>query len=441
MTNLSIVEHIRTSGDLLSLPQALSELLREMERPEFSSETLANIILKDPWLTGRILKLANSSFYHRFSEITTVHQAVQLLGVTTVKCLALSSSVFNPGKIEKESGVDARAYFSRILTVAAASEKIAERTGYKAPEEAFIAGLLHDIGTMFFLHHYPDKYRLVVSRQTKARSLLDAEIEIFGINHCDVGFHLATKWGLPEHLVNAILDHHTPGRLDEEPLKNVLRLASLLSTDNVNGYGEDIEDRITRVKQVAGCLSLSQEDVDAISISLLSWTVSVAEYLGVDIGSIEGMLTRANQEIWQTYLMVENLFKERQELSQKLLKEEREKGAMESKNIAMATLSHYLNNAAMAIYGRSQLLRMQATKGDVDQLLEQLQASLNVVDRSVHRIVAVLAEIREISPIDQIEFLNTSQALNIDDRIEKRLVKMRNESDLVLPEEAGFLSD
>ena len=106
-----------------------------------------------------------------------------------------------------------------------------------------------------------------------------------------------------------------------------------------------------------------------------------AVHLGVDIGNIEDMLIRANQEIWKSYLTIENLFRERQELSRNLLLQERERGAIESKNIAMATLSHYLNNATMAIYGRSQLLRLMLKKGEHERLLEKLDNDLEVVDQ------------------------------------------------------------
>jgi len=134
--------------------------------------------------------------------------------------------------------------------------------------------------------------------------------------------------------------------------------------------------------------------------------------------------------------MVENLFKERQDLSRKLLKEERARGAMESKNIAIATLSHYLNNAAMAIYGRSQLMRMLHGKGDTEKIMKNFEGNLDVIDRSIKKITAVVQEIKDISPIDKVEFYNMSQALNIDDRIEKRLNEMESESSLVLPDEA-----
>ena len=100
-----MIEQIRRDNNLLSLPQVLSEVLKEAGKEDFSADKLAKIILKDPSLTSRILKLSNSSFYHRFSEITTVHQAISVLGVTTVKCMTLSSSIFHPEKIAAESGV------------------------------------------------------------------------------------------------------------------------------------------------------------------------------------------------------------------------------------------------------------------------------------------------------------------------------------------------
>jgi signal transduction histidine kinase len=102
----------------------------------------------------------------------------------------------------------------------------------------------------------------------------------------------------------------------------------------------------------------------------------------------------------------------------------------------MATLSHYLNNAAMAIYGRSQMTRMLLQKGDADQLIEKLPESLDVIDKSIQKMVAVLAEMSEISPIDEVDFLCTSQAMNMDDRIARRLEQMDTESVLVLPDEA-----
>ena len=436
MDKLTIIEQIQKSRDLLSLPQAISELLNEMEKPDFNAEALSQIVLKDPSLTSRILTIANSAFYHRFSEIRTVNQAVVVLGVTTVKCLALSSSVLNRERLEKASGLDTREFFANILTVAAAAEKIARAKNLEESEEVFIGGLLHEIGTIFFLTCYPEKYRQIVERNVKAVSVAAAERKVFGIDHAEVGYHLALKWHLPKTIAEAIRDHHDHSTLNpQDTFTNIIRLATLLVDNSNLGYVTDLEGRLEKIDRITQLLDVPKDEIDNISGSLMAETVRVAEYLGIDIGSIEDMLTEANKEIWRTYFMIENLFKERQELTRKLLQEERSKGAVESKNIAMATLSHYINNSLMAIYGRTQLLGQLMAKGSVDKVMGMLPENLNVMERSIRRITAALDEIKDISPIDEVEFYAMSEAMNLDDRIEARVKTFEEEHGVILPPE------
>ncbi len=332
---------------------------------------------------------------------------------------------FDPEKIARDSGVDASDYFMYVLSVAAGSQKIARAVSYPSTEEAFIAGLLHDIGVMFFLHKYPREYKQIIAAEVGANTLVEAERKVFGVDHGEVGYHMAEAWRIPREIIEAIGNHHSlPAKGNENTLSNIVRLAVLLARDRWSGYDSMLEERLGKIGAVADVLGLSKEEIDIISSSLLTDTLEIAEYLGLDIGNVEAMLTQANQEIWKTYLIVENLFKERQELSQSLLREERAKGAVESKNIAMATLSHYLNNAVMAIYGRSQILRLMLKKGQSDKILEQLEENLQRIDQSVKKIVAVLEEMKQVSPIDQQKFDSMSKAMNIDDRIEKRLARL-----------------
>ncbi|MEW5795689.1 MAG: HDOD domain-containing protein [Candidatus Zixiibacteriota bacterium] len=438
MDKMTILSQVRQGRDLLSLPQALAEILKQVDNPDFGSEQLARIILKDPPLTAKILKMANSSMYRRYSRVSNVHQAVQTLGAVTVKCLALSSSVFHPEQIKADSGIDPQRYFENVLTVAAACEKIAGAIGHRSTEEAFIAGLLHDMGTLLFLHHYPKEYRRVAEgRHHGVAGVVETERRVFGTDHCEVGHLLATRWRLPEYVALAIRDHHSTHAAESgNPIPRIVRLATLMVDQSLTGHILDLETRLPAITESARALGLAKDKVDAISVSLMSTTVATAEYLEVDIGNVESILSRANKEIWRTYFMVENLFKERQELTQRLLQQERARGASETKTIAMATLSHYINNAAMAIYGRSQMLRLQLKKGEKDALLAKLPGGLDVMDAAVKKIVAVLAEMREISPIDETEFLSTSRAMNMDDRIQRRLRELDRETGLVLPEEA-----
>ena len=90
MNRAEITEKLTGNANLLSLPQVLSELLEEVSKEDYNADSLAAVILKDPSLTSRILRMSNSSFYSRYSEIKTVQQAIAIMGATTVKCLALS---------------------------------------------------------------------------------------------------------------------------------------------------------------------------------------------------------------------------------------------------------------------------------------------------------------------------------------------------------------
>ena len=426
MGKFNIIDQINSSSNLLSLPQVLSELLAEIEKEDFSADSLAAIILKDPSLTGRILKMANSSFYKRSLDIKTVNQAISMMGVNTVKCLALSSAIFHPEKISEESGVDAQRFFEYILSVATASRMIAEQID-SSTEEAFVSGLLHDIGLMFLIHHYPKEYSRIINAAEKTGTLTEAEKNVFGLDHTTISCTLAKAWRLPKVLCEAIDAHHNRIIGDStNTLQNIVRLAVALSQDRFTGYSQDLEDRLFVISEYAELLGVSQEQIDQISSELLKETLKYADYLGVDIGNVEDMLIRANQEIWKTYVLVENLFREREELSKSLLEEERSKGAMESKNIAMATMSHYMNNAVMAIFGRTQIMNMYLNKGKNDKLLEMLPGAIEKIDNSLKKIIAVLEEMKEVSPIDREKFDSMSNALNIDDLIARRMEMMKD---------------
>ena len=428
MDKVTIVHELKNNKNLLSLPQVLSEVLEEVRKEDYSADVLAKIILKDPSLTARLLKIANSPFYQTVSEIKTVHQAVQRLGVTTVKCMMLSASIFNPEMIAEKSGIDQIEFFTYILSIAAACDKIARKVEHPVPEEVMIAGLMNDIGLMFLLHHYPEGYRKVSKLADGFKKHTDAEIEVFGMDHCEVGMYLGRSWHLPEYIIESIADHHNCSTESDNQLSLIVKLAVHMSTDNFSGFQQNLEEKLVSIKYLALRLNINSDDIDEISGSLLKDSLEMSKFFGVDIGSHENMLFKANQEIWRTYLTIEKLFHERQELSKKLLNEERSKGAMEAKNIAMATLSHYVNNAAMAIYGRSQLMRMLKDKNKIDKVIEQLPMTLDTMDRAVKKIVAVLDEMKELSPIDKVKFYNVSKAMNLDDKIEQRIKSMSGDT-------------
>jgi signal transduction histidine kinase len=156
----------------------------------------------------------------------------------------------------------------------------------------------------------------------------------------------------------------------------------------------------------------------------MSGTIEIAEHFGINIGSVEELLIKANQEIWKSYLTIEHLFKVRQELSREVLKQEHERGSLESKNAFMATLFHYINNSSMAIYGRSQIMRANYNSGKKEKVLESLGSDLDVIDNAIQKIVAVLEEVNEFTPLENEKLSGSTQALNLDEKLAERMNKM-----------------
>ncbi|MFW9770081.1 MAG: HDOD domain-containing protein, partial [Candidatus Thorarchaeota archaeon] len=366
MKELKYVEKIRTEDALLSMPQSLSQILNVINTDDFSMDDLAEIIMGDPGLTGKVLKMANSAFYRHQARIGTVHQAVMMLGVTQVKCLALSSSVFRMELFQHKFGVDIKDMFGHFISVALGCRMLAEAAEFPDPEEAFIAGLLHDIGLVFFLHHFPGDYTEVIQNYEKYPGLTEAETEILGIDHAEIGRLLAEKWNFPPSLCEAIGQHHkVADTVDPVRVVHLVQLSRLINKPVIDDRPQNMEHRLGAVAQLCALMRIDRKKIDEISFSLLAETLAIAEHLGIDVGDPTEVLMRANKELFNSYLTIENLVRERQELSRRILAEERRAAMLETKNIAIATLSHYINNAAMSISGRGQLIKMLIKNGTV----------------------------------------------------------------------------
>ena len=210
-------------------------------------------------------------------------------------------------------------------------------------------------------------------------------------------------------------------------MQATIQLASLMNPEKFSGFGCVLEDRLARVNEAAENLELTRQQMDSITGRLMSSAIEAAEIMGVDIGSVEDLLINANQEIWKAYFTVEHLFKIRQDLNSQLLKEEHYRGALEARNAAMATLFHYINNAIMAISGRSQIIRHREQSGQFETLQKNLGKDLNVIDKSIQKIVAVLEEVKEISHIEDDKLNGCNEAINLDERLHQRISKMDKE--------------
>ncbi len=174
---------------------------------------LTHVIKLDPVLSAKVLKLVNSSYFSLNTQIVSLEKAVILLGLNTIKNLALSAAVLaQMESMEKRTDFDDQAFWKHSLAVGVTAKLIAQKRGVekKVIEDYFISGLLHDLGVLAELKVFPDEAKNILLAIADV-SLYDAEdIILNGLTHCSIGHVLAQHWLLPEGLAKVLLQHHKP---------------------------------------------------------------------------------------------------------------------------------------------------------------------------------------------------------------------------------------
>lgn len=198
-----LIEEIVT---LPALPVSVDRVLQLVNDPDCSLAEVGKAISADPSLALKTLRLVNSAYYGLRTQIVSVDHAVALLGIKVIKNLALSATVFDTFK----GGADQLLRHS--ITCGVAMRALLESGGLSChiePDEAFVYGLLHDVGKIVFEAFLPDEYAASAELSRKnGIPMFDAEREIIGADHSEMGERLAQNWKLPSPLVLAIAGHH-----------------------------------------------------------------------------------------------------------------------------------------------------------------------------------------------------------------------------------------
>lgn len=210
MNRHQMIKEIDTITDLPTLPTVAMEVNRMLQDVDTPIEKLVGFLEKDQSMVLKILRLVNSSFYGFKSRITSLRHAVTLMGYSTVQNVVVTVSVIDCLKTKTTlKGFDISLFWTHSVSVAVMSRHLAARTKLAAPEEAFTAGLIHDIGKVVLVNHFPDVFVVLIEAAT-ARDITfyAAEKTADTYPHNLIGSNLARRWMLPEPLKLALRHHH-----------------------------------------------------------------------------------------------------------------------------------------------------------------------------------------------------------------------------------------
>lgn len=197
---------------LPSFPQVAMKLLEASKDETASLSDLSKIVETDPGISVRVLEIVNSAMYGLARKITTLSDAVVYLGLDEIKKLAFGMTVFeNMFKSGRSKQFDRLLFWRHSLSTAILSSEIAALKGYPAPEEAYIAGLLHDIGKVFLDIQGKKNYGEFIESVSQSPDLvIEQERSLIGMGHDDTGAFFCNQWQLPEKFVAAVKYHHQP---------------------------------------------------------------------------------------------------------------------------------------------------------------------------------------------------------------------------------------
>ncbi|MFZ6733823.1 HDOD domain-containing protein [Undibacterium sp. Ji42W] len=210
MNPISLAQIIDSVKDLPTLPAIVMELLNNIDDEELNMHELAQKVSHDMALTAKTLRYANSPYYSTMVKVTTVQQAISLLGLSTVRQIVITAALTGCFPDNNCRGFSHKDFWRHSNAVAIAARILARRLKLNA-DVAFTAGLLHDIGALVLATCYTGAYENVLAqRQELQTTQYDTEKQLLGIDHTLVGETLAVQWNFSEVMIKAISGHHHP---------------------------------------------------------------------------------------------------------------------------------------------------------------------------------------------------------------------------------------
>ncbi|HDP80504.1 MAG TPA: HDOD domain-containing protein [Spirochaetes bacterium] len=211
-----IVDKVKDSIDRMpTLSPVIHKINEVANNVKSSAQELTDVIQLDPVLTAKVIRMVNSAYFGLSQEIKSLKQAVVMLGINTIKNVALSSAMLGKLALKGNTALDEQGFWKHSLGVAVASKMLARGRGIddNQVEEYFIAGLIHDIGKVLINNFFPEQMNAIMERlgdDGNGDDILTVEKKVLGLTHEEIGIAIGKKWRFSNSLLYAVGRHHQP---------------------------------------------------------------------------------------------------------------------------------------------------------------------------------------------------------------------------------------
>ena len=249
--------------NLPAMSSAVMEVSKLLDDPSTNAAELGRIIGKDQGMSTKILSIANSPLYGLPRKVSTIDFAILIIGYQDIKNIVVALTMVESFKNKSDKYFNQADFWKHSIITGSASKRIAEDLGYRIGSEAFVAGLLHDLGIPVMHKYFNSAYEAIANEFTSSeKSLEEIELEQVGMTHSEIGKFLSNKWKLPVHLCETIEFHHKPKlSTNSDVLTAVVHLADYMTQylELGNFY---LDDRFQLDESIFETLKINESDLE-----------------------------------------------------------------------------------------------------------------------------------------------------------------------------------
>src|SRR3954469_20453082 len=234
-----VLDAVKKVNSFATLPEVTSKIIATVEDPKSTAGTLHKIVSHDPALVTRIMKVVNSAFYGLPGQIGSIERAIVLLGLNAIKNIAVAASLgqlFRGAKLCE--GFTAKDLWTHCIAVGVTARELAKQMKLPVADEAFLAGMIHDVGILISLQSFPEQLQKVCARAAaEEKPFCEIEREVIGVDHQELGAGLAEVWKFPRACQLVAGHHHKPGDLgDNRALVGLVHIADTICCQEKRGF-------------------------------------------------------------------------------------------------------------------------------------------------------------------------------------------------------------